>query len=239
VNGKIPIVDWRFGDKYYVTEFITPRNVMVENIARLYKGRSEIESFINVARWIRDKFYYPLDWRGQPSCDGQFLKSRKRFGSYHFRKCVAYMWLFPPETINMGFGICIDTALLATSVLIAMGLDAWCVLGAIYDNKGELIGYHAWTEVLIDNTWYLLETTIHMEGVSNIMKRDDAYTGKYGIKYEKFAMFNDKTYHEYKSILQYMKFFGKGKREIRNMEMKKQRFIWQTYKEVTTLLIPV
>ena len=82
----------------------------------------------------------------------------------------------------------------------------------------------------------MLETTIHESDVGIIITREDAYSGKYGIRYDKYAEFNDMEYREYKSILAFMQFFGKGRRVIRNMESRKQKFIWNIYKEITPLI---
>ncbi len=192
-----------------------------------------------MARWIRDGFYYPLDWRGQPSADGQLLKSRMSLLSYHFKKCVNYMWLFPSECINMRFGICIDTALVATSVLIRLGIDSVVALGAIYDNKGNLLGYHAWTEFVLNGTRYVLETTIHEKDINNIMLAEDAYSGKYGIMYDKYAEFDHRRYIEHKPLAPLMNFYGRRGREIKTIELKKQRYIWNVYREISPLLATV
>ncbi len=238
-GDQIPIVDWRFGDRYFITEFVRPNTFEVELMAERLRARSAEERVLNVARWIRDDFYYPLDWRGQPSADGQLLKSRRAIGSYHFKKCVNYMWLFPSETIMMGFGICIDTSLVATSVLLRLGVDSVVALGAVYDQKGSLLGYHAWTEFTINNTRYVLETTIHEREVNNVMLAEDAYSGKYGIRYDKYAEFNHIKYVEYKPLTPFINFYGRRRKEIVKRELLKQRYIWNTYREISPLIAKV
>ncbi len=230
--SKIPVIDWRFGDKYYITEFITPDTYMVEKVSKKLKCKTEKETIIKIAKYIRDNFYYPFNWRGYPSADAQFLKSKKYPGNYHFKKCVDYMWLFPSETINVGFGICIDTSLLAVSLMRNLNINAWCCLGAIYDKREILLGYHAWVEFELYKKWFILETTIHEKDVCNIIKREDGYTGRFGIRYDKYSEFNEKEYREYKPLINFIQFFGKGKKEIQKMEKRKQKVIWKTYRKL-------
>ncbi|RLF82417.1 hypothetical protein DRN38_00155 [Thermococci archaeon] len=233
---NIPVISWRFGDEYYITEFIKPNTYMVEYVAEKLKGKDNVETVLNIAKFIRDNFYYPLDSRGNPSTDGQFLKSKRTMFSYHFKKCVQYMWLFPSEVLNMGFGICIDTSVLAVSLMRKLNIDSWCVLGAVYNANGDLLGYHAWAEFLINNEWFILETTIHEKGTANIIKRFDGYSGKYGIRYEPFAKFNEREYFEIKSLVPLFNFYGMSKKIIKRLEKRKQKEIWNTYKEVTPLI---
>lgn len=236
MSKKIPIISWRFGEEYYIVEFVTPKTYMIEKIAEKLKGRDEVETILNIAKFIRDEFYYPLDSRGNPSCDGQFLKSRKSVFSYHFRRCVPYMWLFPSETLNMRFGICIDTSLLATSIMRRLDIDAYCVLGAVRDKRGQLLGYHAWTEFMLNKEWFILETTIHEKDSANIIRRTDGYQGKYGIIYDPYAMFNEKDYTELKSLIHLFTFYGQSKKIIKEYEKRKQVRIWNIYKEITPLI---
>ncbi len=236
---EIPIIDWRFGDKYYITEFVRPDTYEVVTSADRLRATTAEQKVLNVARWIRDEFYYPLDWRGQPSADGQLLKSRKAIGSYHFKKCVNYMWLFPGECIMMRFGICIDTSLVTTSVLLRLGIDSVVALGAVYDQRGNLLGYHAWTEFILNGIRYVLETTIHERDVNNIMLAEDAYSGKYGIRYDKYAEFNHLKYIEHKPLTPFISFYGRKRGEIKRRELIKQRYIWNTYREISALLSKV
>ena len=229
---NVPLIDWRFGDKYYVIEFVRPDTYEVERVSEELKGKDDLETFLNVCKYIRDNFYYPLDWRKQPSCDGQFLKSRRGLSTYHFRRCVPYMWMFPSEVINCGFGICIDTALLCTSIFRKLGFISYVTLGALKDKKGRIIGYHAWTETLLRGKWFLIETTIHTKSAVNHIPREDGYNGRWGIYYVPFAWFNEKEYIERESILQFVKFFGKSKREIRKMEKRKQNIIWKVFDKI-------
>lgn len=238
-SWTIPLVDYRFGDRYYITEFVRPDTYLVVDAAERLGAADPATKVLNVARWIRDNFYYPLTATGQPSADGQLLKSSKGFAAYHFKKCVPYMWLFPGECIYMRFGICIDTSLVATSVLIRMAIDAVTALGAVYDRTGQLLGYHAWTEFVLNGTRYVLETTIHEPNVNNIMLADDAYKGTFGVRYDKYAEFNHERYTEYKPILSFLLFFRRSKKDIRRDLLKLQRYLWTTYREISPLLAGV
>ena len=233
----IPVVDYRFGDKYYVTEFVRPYTFMVKCISKTLKGKNDVETVINVARFIRDEFYYPLDIFKNPSCDAMFLKSRKFCYSWHFKKYVNYLWLFPSECLLMKFGICIDTSLLCTSILRCLGFFSYVGLGAVY-YKDKLLGYHAWTEVYIPSKadWYIIETTIHEKNVSNILRREEAYKGSYDIQYEIFARFNEKEYEEVKPILTWIQFYGKKWKKVRAKERNKQIVIWSTFKQISPLI---
>jgi len=233
----IPVVDYRFGDKYYVTEFVRPETFMIKNIAEKLKGKNDIETVLNVSKYIRDEFYYPLDCFRNPSCDGMFLKSKKSWFSWHFKKHVSYMWLFPSECINVKFGICIDTSLVCTSILRNLNFRSYVALGAVY-YYNELLGYHAWTEVFIPskNKWYVIETTIHEKDVSNILERDEAYKGVCKLRYEVFGRFDEKEYIEIKPILTWIQFYGKKWKKERSRERKKQIVIWRIYRVISPLI---
>ena len=198
----IPVVDWRFGDKYYVTEFIMVNNSMIRDVYDKLKT-SENDKFVeNVADWIRDKFQYPLDSSGNPAAQAQLLMFRYSIFKYLFKKCVEYHWTFPSEVITSGYGICIDTANLAESVLRIKPIeDSWVVLGEVRDTLTDnLLGYHAWCELPYKNDRYVLETTIHVAGVNNLVKAEDIYNKKLDVYYVKHAYYNESEYHPVTSI---------------------------------------
>jgi hypothetical protein len=157
-NQKCP---WRFGEPCEVTDFVTPHNVGVREAAVLLTGTDPDTTVENAAIWIRDEFIYPLDAKGNPSADGQLKRYQHSWCKWMFSKYVYYMWAYPNEVLLTRKGICIATANLCTSVMVALGLDAWTVLGEVRKAKDDaLIGYHAWTDVLYRGERTSVETTV-------------------------------------------------------------------------------
>jgi len=171
----IPECPWRFGERYLATDFVQVNNVAVIETA----NSLDTGNFISdVARWVRDEFYYPLDNSGNPSAQGQLLRHQKSlFSGYHAKKCVYYAWSLPNEILDFAkCGICIDTANLATSILRVKGIDAWVTLGDVRDIKSDtLLGRHAWVTLPYEEENYVLETTIHEAGMKNMAKTSDVY----------------------------------------------------------------
>ena len=165
------IVDYRFGDRYRVTEFVQPNNYAVQEALKSLPGPPGIIPLVN---FIRDEFKYPLDSGGNPSTDGHFLRYHKRTFPPEFQFNVSryYIWAFPAEVLISKIGYCAETANLATSLLRAKGIDAWTGLGEVRKTDDTLLGYHAWT--IIENR-YLLETTIHRSGVDITLNLSEAY----------------------------------------------------------------
>ena len=165
--NSIPSVNYRFGDTWLITDFVNP-NISVNFSSA---GDKLVEE---VAAFIRDQFRYPLVG-GNPSADGQFRRFHKNLCRYHFSQYAYYMWSFPQETLLIGKGICIDTANLATSLLVSK-LNALVCLGEVRTSREDtLLGYHAWTLCPYKNDIYLLETTIHEMGINNLVTVSSAY----------------------------------------------------------------
>ncbi len=178
--SNIPEVPWRFGERYLATDFVTEKNIAVSNCAdNLWAGCSSPDDFISdVAVWVRDNFYYPLDSSNNPSAGAKLFRHNKSSicDSYHFKKKVYYAWSFPCEVINMGCGICIDTANLTTSLLRNKGIECSTTLGDVRSTDDHrLLGRHAWTEVIWSGQKYIIETTIHEAGVANMVLQSDVY----------------------------------------------------------------
>jgi|GEM_PF-6894758 len=191
-----PIVNYRFGDLYYVTEFVMTKNAMIIDAYNNLKNEDNDKFVENVAKWIRDEFKYPLDNAEQPAAQAQLLMFKKSIMSYLFKKCVEYHWTFPTEVIASGYGICIDTANLTESVLRVKPLnESYVILGEVRDTlTNQLLGYHAWTEQPYKGDRYIIETTIHEEGVQNIIKADDIYGKKLKVYYIKHAQYDETKY---------------------------------------------
>lgn len=59
------------------------------------------------------------------------------------------------DTINSKKGICYDYSATFAGLLRSLGIPTKLIKGY----KNDLKSYHAWNEVLIDNTWYIIDTT--------------------------------------------------------------------------------
>ncbi len=159
----IPKCRWRFGEPCLVSDFVTPDNVGVREAAELLKGDTPDKTIENVTKGIIP-FTYPLDKKGNPCASGQSRRYQYSWCKWMHSRYVYYMWSYPNEVLLTQRGICIDTANLCTSVLRALDLDAWTVLGEIHkakpENNDQLIGYHAWTNVMYKGEWHTIETTV-------------------------------------------------------------------------------
>jgi len=199
--SDIPEVGWRFGERYLVTEFIQHQNVAVKEIANSLYNASNQDQFIEkVAEYIRDEYFYPLDNAGNPSASGQLLRHQKGLMSWHWKKCVYYMWSLPNEVMLIGAGICVDTGNLATSLLRAKELEnTWACLGSVKSDE-QLLGRHEWLECHYKGEPFVMETTIHDEGVNTLIKASEIYNKnsewakEHGLYYELEAKFNEKEY---------------------------------------------
>jgi hypothetical protein len=200
----IPTVPWRFGEVYLATDFVMAKNIAIQNQANLlFKGPGD--AFVKeVAKWIRDSFYYPLDNSDNPSASGQLLRHQKGvLSGYWFKNCVYYAWSLPNEVLGATkCGICIDTANLAASVFRAKEVEgAWCTIGdvlAVSDNS--LLGRHAWVEVPYHGGTFVLETTIHSEGANNLVAavevydRNSEWAKRAGLYFAVQAKYNEKEF---------------------------------------------
>lgn len=198
--SEIPEVPYRFGERYLVTDFVMVGNVAIKEQAEKLASNTFDETVYNVAEWIRDNFYYPLDNGGNPAAQGQLLRHQKGFGGWHFKKCVYYMWSLPNEVLLLGCGICICTSNLVESVLRARQMDkAWVCLGDVMDLNDQLLGRHAWIECPYKADTYVMETTIH-NGRANLFKASEVYDKRLpwaqrtGIYYVLQARYNELEY---------------------------------------------
>ena len=189
------IVDYRFGDKYSVYAFVTPKNPDIVEISRKLDGIQAI------AKFVRDGFTYPLA-NGQPSADGQMVRFKKDFFNYQFKKCVYYMWSFPAECLFQQYGICIDTANVCTSLMRSQKFVAWTALGEVRSYvEDTLLGSHAWTVIEWLDTEYVDETTIHDADKNplvlrdNVCDRNSEWAKLAGVYYVEQARYNEKEYH--------------------------------------------
>ena len=158
---EIPKCPWRFGEECLVTEFVTPKQIAVQEAAVPFVNPDDDLSIESVAAWIRDEFTYPLDNKGNPSASGMLKRYQRAWCRWECSRFVYYMWAYPSEILQSRKGICIDTANLCVSVLRALKIPAWVVLGEIRQARDNaLIGYHAWAEVKYKGEYCTIETTV-------------------------------------------------------------------------------
>ncbi|MBS7658096.1 MAG: transglutaminase-like domain-containing protein [Candidatus Bathyarchaeia archaeon] len=203
-NGNrsvMPIVDFRFGEQYYVNDFLQLNNPTLKAIVSKITFNSNDEKVKAITEYIKKNYTYPFMMDGTPSCGGYFLRFQKdnRFKGWYWKAIRDYMWSFPVECAIQGYGICIDTSNLAFSLLRMLGVQAKVCLGAVYETKsGQLLGYHAWVEVPYKNETYVFETTIHPDG-ENLLPARVVYGKKMDVYYVKEAEYDEEEYREIQS----------------------------------------
>jgi len=183
-------IDYRFGEKYLITDFVKSSQLDIKEMASLLLNDTHVCNF------IRDEFEYPL-LNSLPSTEGRFSRFKKGLMSYFYTNTVSYMWSFPEECLNQKCGICIDTANLCASLLLTLEYNAYVSIGEIRQNKtNDLIGYHAW----VTYGDRLIETTIHNKNSQNVIPIESAYdrnsewAKQKDIYYIEHGKFNDKEY---------------------------------------------
>jgi hypothetical protein len=199
----IPECVWRPA-RWLTTEFVRPFTVAVaEEATALRKLVTTDDEYIKVcANYVRDNFTYPLEKNGDPSAGLVFKRYDKgKCRGWYYNQTMEYAWGFPQETIKTKLGICIDTALLYTSLLIAGGVPSKVALGAVVNAKdGTVAGYHAWSTFIYKSEPCANETTIHSPDVETLTKLSSVYdygsdwAKNTGIYYRQEAEFDNKTY---------------------------------------------
>lgn len=247
------VVDFRFGDKWSVREFVTPDNPHVREFfdREVVGGRDSVsndEVVESVARVIRDYFYYPLNIFGSPSTEAKLLRYLiiPPFW-WKWRRFEPYIWQFPAETIVIGGGVCIDTANLCTSLLRVKRIDSFTVVGDVRRaDTDEIVGYHAWTQTWYKGAWWIIETTIHDPKTNNMALAKDVYdrngdfAKKTGIYYKPYFSFNEEdviVQDMVKLTLSEKHILGKGgkkeRKDLRKQEKRKQKEIWKAWAKYT------
>jgi len=195
---EIPIVAYRFGDRYLVTDFVTPGNPDISQVVASFgdvKGDDFVEK---VAAYVRDHFQYPL-WNGNPSCDGQLLRYTQGLLKHGYKSCMFYVWAFPAEVLQSKLGYCAESANLTESLLVNK-INSCVVLGDVLSLNDTLLGRHAWIEVAFKGETCVLETTIHTKGANNlttakgVYNKDSDWAKQGGLYYSPKARYTDKGY---------------------------------------------
>lgn len=201
----IPSVDYRFGDRWLVTDFITPMNPDILNVGLVSAGDELVEK---VSAFIRDNFVYPMAG-DMPSADGQLLRYTQGIMKHGFKCCRYYVWAFPAEVLQSKLGYCAETGNLAGSLLVSK-LDAWATLGDVLDLNDTLLGRHEWVELEYAGQPSILETTIHVAGANNLANQTSVYDKESdwakqgGLYYRPVAWFNNKKFRGDSSIIAMM-----------------------------------
>jgi len=183
-----------FGERYDVREFIQVDNPDIMDLANELKAITLEETVDNILSYVAREIRYPFDYKGKPST-AKKIKAFKWWGTvYLYSDYKEYTWLFPNQTIRVGYGICIDTANLTVSLLRLYKIPAWVVLGSIIRSRdGKFMGFHAWVEYHFNGCW-VYESTVHPEPL--VIPCEKAYNGELDILYDPFAWYNEKSYRE-------------------------------------------
>lgn len=186
----IPSVCYRFGERNDVIEFVTPKNPDIREIA------IALSSPLEICNFIKNNFTYPMNG-SLPSTNGISIRFSKACFKFFYKKAVEYMWSFPNECLQQKVGICIDTANLCASLLLAIGVKAWVCLGEIREaDTEELIGYHAW----VAYNDKIVETTVHSNDSDTILHLESAYNKESdwvkstNVYYVEHGRYNNKEY---------------------------------------------
>ena len=249
--NDVPQVGYRFGDKYWITDFVTPNNPDIELVVKGFDAGNNDGLVSQVASYIRDGFQYPL-FGNLPSADGKILRyNRRRLFSVKYRWKVYryYVWAFPAEVIQSKLGYCAETANLCVSLLRTRELDSWNALGEVRASKDNtLLGYHSWVICRYQGEPYILESTIHKKGVNNLVKVSSAYD-KYSawamtrdLYYVERARYNDKEFRKDSSIVASMAFPAKrillfGLKKTEEFSSKKLYKEWKLEERLKTRLL--
>lgn len=188
------VVDFRFGDRYAVGEFIQSQSYAINQITSSIPNDQVIQYIV---AFVRDEFQYPLDSKGNPSTDGRLIRYHQDGAHYQFNAQKYYIWAFPTEVLISKFGYCAETANLSTSLLRSKNVNAYTGIGEVRKIDDTLLGYHAWT---IINDDILQETTMHKGRMNTAIPLKDIYdknssfaqTGN--VYYVEHGRYNEKEY---------------------------------------------
>ena len=117
----IPSCPWRFGEESVVTDFLQVENIAVKRIAKQLYDADPNKFVENIADWIRKNFTYPLNKDMEPAA--QALRKCGQINCFRWHHSVYknYIWQYPNEVLCSKFCICIDSANLFVSVMLAAG----------------------------------------------------------------------------------------------------------------------
>ena len=245
----IPLVDYRFGEVYKVTDFIQVENPTCQEFVEPYliffmKQKSNDRFIEELSNVINVGFEYPLNILSQPSPEA----SLSRYQPipllpiwFNWSKRVDYNWQFPCETIVTKRGICIDTANLYITLLLAnTGINAFVCIGRVYQTKDNVfLGGHAWGLQKYRGNWWITETTIHT-GINNMILADDIYNKKLDVYYVLDGKYHTTDFFPEPERQLLIRFLARPDRKIMSKQLKeerkKQQTIWQAFQNFDDVL---
>ena len=261
----MPTTTWWFGVERDLHEFIIPDAYAIRKIADQFKKLSDKEFIYEVAHWVRDNFTYPLNSRGEPAAEHEWhyyeygtdcpyrglankilgrlgyiwAESDKRF---LFNRRWPYVWQDALMSLVTKIGICIDTAILCSSILrVRKNIRSFCEVGYVTVPGDPRRFGHAWSIAQIEGKWLLIETTIHEKDVENVVEREKAVSdGINGVVYHPIERWNETEYEQLGSWIEVSGLplgprgvTEKELREWRHTELEKQKKIWVAFVEET------
>jgi len=121
------------GNRVYLTEFITPRTYLIEQLVPSLQGPTREETIWNCWDWVCRNIKYKSE-RGD-------------------------VWGTPSEAITKGNSDCEEKAFTLCSLLRACGLSSDEVFVAV-GTHGRFNDGHAWCDIFEDGKYYVLEATL-------------------------------------------------------------------------------
>lgn len=165
-----PIAARFFGEGRWLTEFITPTNLEVNEAAKgVTAGLSSLSDKVRACQEYVGSMKYVPFVKGTLTIAGKTSTQPD-------------LWNDPSTTLRINVGNCANKSFLLTSMLrtFMSPSDVHCVLGNLYNGK---VGGHAWVTANIGGRDLLLEAT--RDDVSPIPVEDAK-------RYEAVHLFNDK-----------------------------------------------
>lgn len=179
-----------------VRGFVEVESEELRELASKLRKRKPKDSIKAVYRFNVTEVNYPFTADGKPASGYKvevfpWLRLGPWFKLYLRSWEGGYAWLKPTQVVRLGYGICVDTSNLCTTLLRILGFEAYTVLGVVEDPCSNRVYGHAWTRVLNRRRWYMLETTIH-KGRPPVVPLDEA-EDKLLLSYKEIASFDERT----------------------------------------------
>lgn len=173
-----PISATFFDEGKFLTEFITPGNLEVQELHKdIVRGLSGIESKLTALHgWVGSNIRYTRFVRAK-----MWVANTELIGKSSTQNDC---WVPPSLTRRIGIGNCATKSFLLAS-LVRNELpenSIYCVLGNLYNGKP---GGHAWVQVRLDGREYIMEST--RPDVPALIPVSEATK-----RYEAVHLFNDK-----------------------------------------------
>ena len=121
-----------------VNSFITPNDPAIITVAL------QLQQQLSLQASSEEKIRAALEFTHS---NIRYISDREQFG-------ISEYWSFPAETLESGAGDCEDIAFTIASLLLALNLPTDTVRVTLGSKDGT---GHAWTEVLLNDQWYILE----------------------------------------------------------------------------------